>query len=60
MKKEAVKKWTGIVVYCGIFIAGIACIITGQRRTGAAGLGIMLAGLAAILLLLFLYNRKYQ
>ena len=48
------------VLYLLVFIASMALIITGQRHIGPAGLLTMLAGLAGILVLLYLYNKKYQ
>lgn len=48
------------VLYLLVFIASMALIITGQRNIGPAGLLTMLAGLAGILVLLNLYNKKYQ
>ena len=43
-----------------MFIAGLALVLYGHTIIGPAGLGIMVAGLAVLLLLLYLYNRKYQ
>ncbi|MCI9400228.1 MAG: hypothetical protein HFJ07_10535 [Lachnospiraceae bacterium] len=48
------------LLYLLIFIVSMALIITGQRKIGPKSLLIMLVGLAGILLLLYLYNRKYQ
>ena len=48
------------LLYLLIFIVSMALIITGQRKIGPESLLIMLVGLAGILLLLYLYNRKYQ
>lgn len=48
------------VLYLLVFIASMALIITGQRNIGPAGLLTMLAELAGILVLLYLYNKKYQ
>ncbi len=48
------------VLYLLVFIASMALITTGQRNIGPAGLLTMLAGLAGILVLLYLYNKKYQ
>lgn len=43
-----------------VFAVCIALIVTGQRNIGVSGLLTMLAGLTGLLLLLFLYNKKYQ
>ena len=48
------------LLYLLIFIVSMALIITGQRKIGPKSLLIMLVGLAGILLLLYLYNRKSQ
>lgn len=48
------------LLYLLIFIVSIVLIVTGQRNIGPAGLLTMLIGLAGILILLYLYNRKYQ
>ena len=53
-------KWAIRFFYVLIFIASMFYIITGQRNIGPAGLGNMLIGLAGILILIYLYNRKYQ
>ncbi len=42
-----------------VFIVSLALIIVGQMNTGAQWLGLMLVGLAGLLLLLWLYNRRY-
>lgn len=38
----------------------MALIMTGQRNVGPGGLLVMLAGLGGILILLYLYNKKFQ
>lgn len=48
------------LLYLLVFIASMALIITGQRNIGPTGLLTMLVGLAGILVLLYLYNKKYQ
>ncbi len=48
------------LLYLLVFIASMALIVTGQRNIGPSGLGTMLVGLAGILVLLYLYNKKYQ
>ncbi len=47
------------ILYLFIFIASMALIVTGQRNIGPVGLLTMLVGLAGILALLYLYNKKY-
>lgn len=53
-------KWIMRLLYIFIFIVCMALIICGQRNIGPAGLLIMLIGLAGLLVLLYLYNRKFQ
>lgn len=53
-------KWFIKLLYLLIFIISMVLITSGQRDIGPAGLVIMLIGLAGILLLLYLYNKKYQ
>lgn len=53
-------KWIIRLLYLLVFIVSMALIVVGQRRIGPAGLLIMLIGLAGILLLLYLYNKKFQ
>lgn len=42
------------------FIVSVCLVIFGQKDIGYFGLGMMLFGLAGILLLLYLYNKKFQ
>lgn len=53
-------KWIIRLLYILAFIISMAFIISGQRNIGPLGLLVMLIGLAGILILLYLYNRKYQ
>ncbi|MCI9414170.1 MAG: hypothetical protein HFJ79_03185 [Clostridiales bacterium] len=41
------------------FLGCVALIIIGQMNQGAVWLGVMMLGLAGLLVLLFLYNRRY-
>lgn len=43
-----------------VFIICLALIITGQKNISMTGLLMELAGLAGLLTLLFVYNKKYQ
>ena len=43
-----------------IFIVCIALIVVGQKNIGATELAMELIGLAGLLVLLYLYNRKYK
>ncbi len=53
-------KWMVRIAYLLILVLSMALIVMGQRNIGPAGLLTMIAGLAGILLLLYLYNRKFQ
>lgn len=53
-------KWIIRILYLLVFVVSMALIVTGQRNIGPAGLLTMIVGLAGILILLYLYNRKYQ
>ncbi len=53
-------KWIVRFLYLLIFIASMAFVVMGQRRIGPLGLLVMLIGLAGILLLLYLYNKKFR
>lgn len=48
------------VIIAVIFVICLALIIIGQKNISAQGLIMELAGLAGLLVLLFLYNRKYK
>lgn len=43
-----------------LFIISVALVFIGQRNVGYAGLTAELIGLAGLLVVLFLYNRKFK
>jgi len=43
-----------------VFVVATALVIVGQKSIGAAGLGLMLLGVAILIGLLWFYNRKYK
>lgn len=43
-----------------VFIASFGLVCFGQSQSGYAGLAMELVGLAGLLILLYLYNRKYK
>ena len=43
-----------------VFAAGVGLVIIGQQEIGAPGLGLMLLGLTLLIVLLWIYNRKYK
>lgn len=42
-----------------VFAGCVALVILGQKEIGMAGSGMMMAGLAGLLCLLYGYNKKY-
>lgn len=42
------------------FIVCVALVVVGQRNIGLQGLLVMLLGLVGLILLLYLYNRKFK
>lgn len=42
------------------FIVCVALVVVGQRNIGPQGLLVMLLGLVGLILLLYLYNRKFK
>ncbi len=59
MSEQIQKILIGILVAVA-FIVCIALVVVGQRNVGLNGLGMELLGLAGLLFLLWLYNRKYK
>lgn len=59
MNEQIQKILIGILVAVA-FIVCIALVVIGQRNVGLNGLGMELLGLAGLLFLLWLYNRKYK
>lgn len=49
----------GIVVLV-VFVVCVALVVTGQRNIGPSGLLTQMAGLAGLIVLLWLYNRQYK
>ena len=58
MELEKKHRRENIVLFI-IFIAGIVLQFVGSSKTGYLGLGIQLVSLAIIILVLYLYNRRY-
>ena len=48
------------IILLVIFVVCIALIIIGQKNISVTGLVMELIGLAGLLVLLYLYNRKYR
>ena len=57
---EGNKKWIVILINLVLFIACMALVIVGQKTIEVKGLVMQLVGLAGILALIYVYNRKYQ
>lgn len=48
------------IILLVVFVVCLALIVIGQKNIGATGLMMELIGLAGLLVLLYLYNRKYK
>ena len=57
---EGTKNWIVILINFVLFIACMALVIVGQKTIEVKGLVMQLVGLAGILALIYVYNRKYQ
>ena len=57
---EHTKKIVQRLIAVIVFAVCIWLVVAGQKHIGPAGLGVMLIGLAGLIVLLWLYNRKYQ
>ena len=49
-----------IIIKSIVFIVCLGLIIVGQKNISLTGLDMELIGLVGLLVLLFLYNKKYQ
>lgn len=50
---------SGIIIFI-VFVVCVALVVAGQRNIGPSGLFTQLAGLAGLIVLLWLYNRQYR
>ena len=57
---EQSKKWVIGLIVAVIFVVCMALVIVGQRNIEVSGLAMQMTGFVGILVLLYLYNRKYQ
>ncbi len=48
------------IILVVVFVVCLILIITGQKNISPSGLAMELAGLVGLLILLFLYNKKYR
>lgn len=48
------------VILLAVFVVCLGLVIVGQRNISLTGLSMELIGLVGLLVLLFLYNRKYK
>ena len=48
------------VILLVVFVVCLGLVIIGQRNISLTGLSMELVGLVGLLVLLFLYNRKYK
>lgn len=59
MNEYAKKIVSGLMVLI-VFVASVALVVIGQRNIGAPGLLMQLGGVAGLICLLWLYNRRYK
>ena len=59
MSEQAKKIIIGILIAI-VFVVCVSLVVVGQKHIGPAGLGVMLIGLAGLIVLLWLYNRQYK
>lgn len=57
---ESAKKNIKTIIMVVLFVVFVALVIIGQRSIGAPGLLLMLAGVAGLVAMLWMYNRKYK
>lgn len=57
---EQNKKWITICIVMVVFCICVALVILGHKNIGLEGLGTQLLGLAGLICLLGLYNKKYK
>lgn len=57
---ERTKSILKTVLAIVLFIVCVAFVVVGQRHIGPQGLLVMLLGLVGLILLLYLYNRKFK
>ncbi|SHO48656.1 DUF6903 family protein [Anaerocolumna xylanovorans] len=57
---ENTMKMLAVILKCICLVVCVGLVIIGQKSVGYQGLYTMIAGLCGILLLLYLYNRKYR
>lgn len=48
------------IIYGIVFIISVSLVVIGQKNIGPAGIGVMLLGLSGLLVLLGIYNKRYQ
>lgn len=59
MNEYTKKTLIAILAFAAVIVC-IALVVVGQRNVGWNGLLLELGGLAGLIILLWLYNRKYQ
>lgn len=53
-------KWLRYVLMTALFVVSLSLVVVFQRHIGVLYAGIMLLGIGGLLLLLWIYNRKYK
>ena len=57
---ETAKKIITALIVLVVFVISLTLVVIGQKNVGVSGLGLMLLGLAGLVLLLWFYNRKFK
>ncbi len=52
--------WIKTIIMIILFFVFLSMVILGQKNLSLTGLGIQVVGLAGLLVLLYIYNRKYK
>lgn len=61
MKHNETNPMLRVILMAVLFVLALVLVVAGWRMTGQlAGLGIMIVGVALLLAVLYIYNKKYQ
>ncbi|MFV0379283.1 MAG: DUF6903 family protein [Anaerorhabdus sp.] len=52
--------WTKTIIAVICFLASVALVVIGQKNIGYDGLFLELIGLTGLIIMLYLYNRKFK
>lgn len=61
MKHNESNPMVRVILMLVLFVLALVLVVAGWKMTGQlAGLGIMIVGVALLLAVLYIYNKKYQ